>query len=427
MGRKLGQLLLGYRPGTLGRSALLGTAGFGVRSIIQAAYLLIVSRWLGAEHYGFFAGSVALAVLVAPAANWGSSLLLTRYIAVDPGCSRAMWATALLQTALVGGLLALCVVIASTFLPQRLPLWPMLALAVSELILLPIVWAAASQCYALERGGASALAICLSPATRLCAMTVAIACGLAATPAHAAIAHFLGTLIAVVAAVLLMARVDGWPNWQARLPSRKSLREGTPYAVSSVAGNSYLEVDKFLMLQSLGAAVVGPYTVAFRVACIFVMPIMALINSVLPRLLARSGTEDGARTYSVMLLVGLGYGVVAGAVILAVTPSVPRIFGLDYSLASHYLALLAAWPALFALRQSLASQLMAQHRHVVRSLVEAAALGIVVVLNLLLLPRLGPEAAILVLLVTEIWVVVAMGLLVGRSFKPKDSQQVRRG
>lgn len=406
--------LIGYRPGRLGQNTLLGTAGMGARAIIQAAYLLIVSRWLGAEGYGLFAGSVALVIVGAPLANWGSGLLLTRYIAQDRGNSRAMWATTLVQTGVIGGLLVIIVLaISAMLLQQGLSPTPMLLLALSELLLLPAAHAATSQCYALERGIASAAVMCLVPLGRTLAMLGFITVGLAGTPDHAATAHFIGSLLGFVVVIAVVAAVDGLPAWRSRLPLRIALRQGSAYAVSNVAGNSYQEVDKILMLQMLGAAVVGPYTVAFRVASIFLMPVTALIGASLPRLMAGAKSRDErARTYRAMLLSGVSYGLLAGVGILIAAPWVPRVFGSDYALATHYLALLALWPVLFALRHCLATHLTANHRQAVRSCIEVMGLSIVVLLNFLLLPRMGAEAAVLALLVTEILMAVVMALLV---------------
>ena len=92
----------------------------GIRALIQAAYLLLISRWLGAEGYGLFAGIVAFLVSP-PLANWGSSLLLTQYIAQDKRHSRGMWATALVQSGIIGILLVtLLLSVTLLFLPQKL-------------------------------------------------------------------------------------------------------------------------------------------------------------------------------------------------------------------------------------------------------------------------------------------------------------------
>lgn len=394
--------LFSYRPGLLGRNALLGIAGLGGRAVIQAVYLLIVSRWLGAEGYGLFAGSVALVTLAAPLANWGSALLLTQHIAQDRSRSRGMWATALVQTGVVGGALVVGVLaVSALLLRERLPLGPLLLLAASELLLLPVSHAASSQCTALEHGSAAALSVCLVPLGRTLAILGAVASSLAATPELAALAHFSGTVLGLAVAIALVAWVDGPPAWRARLPLREATRQGSAYAISNVAGTSYQEVDKMLMLQLLSAAVVGPYIVAFRVASIFVLPVSALISATLPRLMAGHGGSGRWRTYRAMLLATLGYGLLAGLIILAVAPFVPQVFGADYGRSTAYLRLMAPWPVLFALRQCLAARLTVNRQQRVRSIAEVSGLALVTVLNLLSLPHGGAVAAIWALLATE--------------------------
>ena len=419
--------IIDYRPGRLGQNTLLGTAGLGTRAVIQAAYLLIVSRWLGAEGYGLFAGSVALVILGAPLANWGSGLLLTRYIAQDRGSSRAMWATALVQTGVIGGLLVIIVLVISAFLLQQgLSLTPMLFLGLSELLLLPAAHAATSQCYALERGITSAVVMCLVPLGRTLAMLGFIAIGIAGTPDHASTAHFIGSLFGFVAVIAVVAAVDGLPAWRSRLPLRDAFRQGSAYAVSNAAGNSYQEVDKIMMLQTLGAAIVGPYTVAFRVTSIFLMPVTALISASLPRLMASTKSRDErTRTYRAMLLSGVGYGVLAGVGVVIAAPWVSRVFGSDYALATHYFTLLALWPALFALRHCLATYLTANHKQAARSCIEVMGLGTVVLLNFLLLPRMGAEAAVFTLLVTEVLMAVLMALFFKQQGRHAGSHQTQ--
>lgn len=407
--------LMGYRPGRLGQNTIFGTVGLGVRAMVQAAYLIIVSRWLGAEGYGLFAGSVALLILFAPIASWGSNLIITRQVARNPAQSRAIWATGLAQTSLVGGILVPCMLAVSLFLPEKLPLVPMLMLAISELILLPITWAAASQCLALERGIASAVAICVSPIGRVTAMLLAIAGGVAATPGSAATAHFIGSVGAVAVAVAVVALVDGWPDWRSRMRIRQSLRQGTPYTASHVAESGYQEIDKVLMLQVLGAAIAGPYTVAFRIASIFLMPVTALINASLPRLISTEDILLRARTFRVVLLCGVGYGVVASIFILLSGHWVPLIFGEEFNSAQGYLALLALWPPLFAVRHSLATSLTADDRQATRARVEMAGLGLVVLLNLLLLPRMGAGSAVAALLLAEACVTATIWWLMKRA------------
>lgn len=403
-----------YRLGRLGKSTILSSTGLGIRAIIQAAYLLLISRWLGAEGYGLFAGIVAFFSLATPLANWGSGLLLTQYIAQDKRHSRGMWATALVQSGIIGILLVtLLLSVALLFLPQKIAIWSLLLLAVSELILLPASHAASSQCLALERGGAAALSVSLIPFGRLSILLLAVVAPWGATPELAVLAHFLGTVIGFAVAFGLVAWVDGLPAWKQRLPFISATRQGTAYAVSNVAGTSYQEVDKIIMLLLLGAATVGSYTVAFRVASIFVLPLSALIGVFLPRMMNQyNEREKSKNTYRIIMLVALIYGVLAGIGILVVTPFLPWVFGVGYEDSLYYLQLFAVWPMLFGLRQVLAARLTAQKRQRWRSWVEAMGLVLVAVLNFVLLPQFGAEAAIIALLVTEVFVTLVMSLFI---------------
>lgn len=402
--------IIHYRPGRLGKSTILSSIGLGIRAIVQAAYLLLISRWLGADGYGLFAGIVAFFSFATPLANWGSGLLLTQYIAQDKKNSRGMWATALVQSGVIGTLLlTFTLSIVVLFLPQKIAIWSLLLLAISELILLPASHAASSQCFALERGSAAALSVSLVPFGRLVMVLLAIISPWSATPELAASAHFLGTVIGFAIAFGLVTWIDGLPAWKRRLSLASATRQGTAYAVSSVAGTSYQEVDKIIMLQLLGASTVGSYTVAFRVASIFVLPLTALIGVFLPRLMAQYNEgRKNKHTFRMVTLTALGYAALASLGMLLTAPFLPWVFGAGYEDSLHYLQLMALWPIIFSLRQVLAAGLTAQKKQRWRSWIETVGLLLIAILNLALLPQFGAKAAIFALLVTETAVTLMM-------------------
>src|SRR5579859_3680750 len=86
--------------GRLGRNALLSTMGLGTRAVIQAAYLIVLSHWMGPKGYGLFAGSVAAAILMAPISGWGIAVVLSQHVSRDRTKSQSLWAAAILQVAL---------------------------------------------------------------------------------------------------------------------------------------------------------------------------------------------------------------------------------------------------------------------------------------------------------------------------------------
>lgn len=399
--------------GRLGKNSIYGTFGLTARAVIQAGYLLLMSRWLGVTGYGIFSGSVALAVLAVPLASWGMPLLLAKWVARDPFSGCGMWATALIQIAAVGSLLSALMLIISIILHQAIGVWSMLLLGASELLFLPISHVATSHCFALERGLASLVAVCLVPACRLMAAVAALLMGCEGIPSVAVLAHFAGSLLGCSASALLIGIVAGWPEWRKRLPFMKSFREGGSYAVGGLVGTSYLEIDKVLMLQLLGGAVVGPYTVAFRVISLFGMPVSALISATLPRLMASYRTPGQIKTFRLVVASALLYGCAASLAILVIAPIIPMVFGAAFSDSVHYSQMFAPWPIVFALHQAYAARITACDRQHARVFVEGAVMILMFGLNIVLLRRLGPDASILVLLTAE--VTMALGCcLVGR-------------
>jgi len=403
------------RVGRLGQNTLLSTGGLVIRALIQAAYLILLSRWMQPHGYGLFAGSVAAATLISPLSGWGISYVYTQWVARDPSSSRSLWATALLQIALSGVMLVFVLMLASvTVLGTRMDLRSMLIVGLAELIALPVALTASRACMALDRGASSALIMILVPGFRLLVALVFLALGAAGKPANIATFHFAGSVLGMLVAIYLMTRFDGAPAWRTRMPIREATREGSGYAVGSLVGVSYPEVDKVLLLQIVGAVATGNYTVAFRAISVLVLPISALAGAALPRLFAAHGGVTWPKLFKSMTGAAVGYGFVAVIAAVLLAPLIPHIFGASYAVSSKYLLLLSPWPVFFALHQSFAAALTASGKQVARVVVEATGLVLILALNLLLLRSMGVNGAVLALLITEVFMMLGCWLLVWR-------------
>lgn len=413
--RSLDSLMARLGIGRLGQNALLSTAGLGTRAVIQAGYLIVLSRWMGPHGYGLFAGSVAAAIIIALVSGWGIAYVVTQRVARDRARSHALWATAILQVLLSGILLIGVLMVGSRLaLVERVDIRSMVLLGFAELVALPLVQAATSLCLALERGATAAVSMCLVPAFRLFSMIAAVAVGVSGTPDHVAFLHFAGSVIGMLVAVYLVHRVDGAPAWRDRLSLPKATIEGTRYAVGSLVGTSYQEVDKVLLLQILGATVAGTYTAAFRVMSVFVLPVAALMGAALPRLFATHGTPGGARLLKTVAVAVLCYAVVASIAAALVAPLMPFVFGHSYAVSTRYLLMLSPWALVFALHQSAAIGLTASGRQGARVVVEALGLGLVIGTNLWLLRGFGAGAAALALLTAEVFMACGCWLMMRR-------------
>jgi O-antigen/teichoic acid export membrane protein len=402
--RHFGGLISRLGIGRLGRNALLSTIGLGTRAVIQAAYLIVLSHWMGPKGYGLFAGSVAAAILMAPISGWGIAIVLAQYVSRDRTTSPSLWATAILQIVMSGSLLVVILLVASSVaLVDRVGIGSMLALGLAELIALPLVQVATAVCLALEKGAAAALSMCLVPAFRLIAVVAPMIIGMSGTPSRVAMLHFLGSVLGVIVALQIIKLVGGSPDWHKRLSLRRSITEGTHFATGALVGTSYQEIDKVFLLQILGATVAGTYTAAFRVMTVFVLPVSALMGAALPRMFAEHGSPKGAGMLRAVTLSAAGYGIVASLAAALISPLMPLVFGSGFEVSSRYLLMLSPWGIVFALHQSAATGLTAWGGQPARVLIEGLGIALVVVLDLSLMQSLGAGAAALALLVAELF------------------------
>lgn len=411
----LDRLMTQLGAGRLAQNTLLSTVGLGTRAVIQATYLIVLSRWMGAHGYGLFAGSVAAAIIISLISGWGISYVLTQEVSRDQTKSRGLWATAILQVSLSGVLLiGVLMLVSSVILVERLDIRSMLLLGFAELIALPLVQVASSLCLALNRGASAAISMCLIPAFRLIAMSVAIVAGLVGTPDHVALLHFAGSVVGLLVTICLIIQIDGAPVWRKRLPWRAVTADGTRYAIGSLVGTSYQEVDKVLLLQILGATVAGTYTAAFRVMSVFVLPVAALMGAALPRLFAAHATPNGPKLMKTVTLAAVGYATLASVVAATAAPLMPLIFGVGYAVSTKYLLMLSPWAFVFALHQAAAIGLTASNHQGARVLVESLGLALVIGMNFWLLRTVGAGAAVLALLAAEVFMAAGCWLMTRR-------------
>lgn len=407
------------RLGGLGRNTLLTTSGLVLRAALQAGYLIALSRWLGADGYGLFAGSVAAVILLAPLSNWGLGFVFTEHAADGTVARTSLWHSIVVQAAIKGVLFALlAIAVTHEFMLVRVTLVDLVLLALAELLALPMAQMASQVQVALRRGGAAALTTCLVPAFRLAGAFALIASDTLPAVHAIAMTHFVGSLVGAAAALLITSRALAHNDAkEMRLPPgwRALLRDGAPYAFGALAAGAYLEIDKVLILQLVGADAAGAYTAAFRVVMVFALPITALLNNVLPRLFVAERTGQGARLLNMATTVSVGYALVGAALALMAAPWVPLLFGPGYEPSSRYMAMLAAWLPLFALHLCGATALVAAGGKAARLIVEAGGLMLVIALNLVMLPRMGASGAAASLLAAELVMSLACWVLLARA------------
>jgi O-antigen/teichoic acid export membrane protein len=404
--------------GRLGHNTVLFASAMGVRAVIQAAYLILLSRWMGPEDYGYFAGSVAAAVILSPLAGWGVSFLVASRVGRDRSSMGSLWATALVQIGFSGLVLVGLVMLASAgWLDQRVSTEAMLMLAVAELVALPVANVAAGLALAADKSVVAAVATSLVPACRLVSALLLVLAGSQSAPDHIAGMHLLGSAVGAMAACALMVRIGARPEWGTRLPLIGSAGVGMSHALATLVGVSYLEIDKVILLQLVDAATAGAYTVAFRAVALLGLPVTALVATSMPRLLAAREGDNKTALHRAISRSVASYALVAIAAALLVAPLLPLVFGAVYADASGYMLALAPWIGFFALHQGLGLRLTTSGWQDARLLIESMGLLLLLPLNLCWIPQLGAFGAVLSLLAAEAAMILAFAWVVARKLR----------
>lgn len=398
----LERTLARFGIGRLGASSVVMALAMAARGLVVAAYLVLTTRWLGAEGYGMFAGIMTVVMMVATVAGWGASQVVVQEVSVRPGDFSRYWTTALAQIAIVGVVLLAGLLVFAMLMPASwgLPVGALIVIGIAELVALPVAIGAASSLLAVGKSEAAAAMVCVVPLGRLVAVAMGIGFGAPGSVTTVATLHLIGSLGGAIVAAVYVKSLAGDSATQ-RAPIGRMLRAGTRYVAGNVMTSTYPEIDKLLILALLGTSVLGPYTVAFRAATLMALPVTALMSVSLPRIFAARSDQERRRTLRAVVIAAAAYGSAASLIVALVSPSLPWIFGRDFSAASGYLLLMCPWPLLFAVRQALASGLTGSGRQGERVLVEGCGLLLLAGGCLVFLRSHGASAAILFLLASE--------------------------
>lgn len=402
--------------GRLGQGTIANGGGLVGRALLQAVYLVVISRWLGPAGYGLYAGCVAAAILLSPLSGWGANYVLARRAVLAPESTPASWSAAVALVLLTGTILSIALVaFAGAFMDVRVGLAAILLLSISELILLPLVHVAISILTARDRPLPAGTLMCAVPAARLALVASGAVTITEPSLDMVVLLHSLGTAAGVVLALLLVKGIAGRPRRSRAADVVSLAREGTTFTASALISSALLEGDKLLVLHRLGPMALGEYSVAFRAASVLVLPLTALANVSLPRLyLLSEAAEAWRRTATMVCLAGTAAGLLMSLAALGLSSWLVVLFGEEFAGAEVLLVWLAPWPALFGLRSALSACITSRGRQDLRTWFEAATLCLLVASNLLLLPVIGTLGAIASLLAAELALCAAMAIALAR-------------
>jgi O-antigen/teichoic acid export membrane protein len=404
------------RPGVMRNSAYslaaqLSTAAF------TAVLTLYLVRALGPTRYGVFALAVGIGALIVLPSDFGISSSTARFVAERRHDERAVGALVasslrlkLLFSVIVCGALFACAgPIAHAY---REPLTtPIRAIALA-LLGQNIIMFFAAAFNAVERMQATFRVMASEGAVEATASVALVLLG--AGTAGAAFGRAIGYLSGGALALIVGARVTGWPRHRGE-PSPVATRRLMGYASALIvidgAFTLFNQMDILLIGAYLTAAKVAVFQAPLRLMTFLYYPGYAVANGVVPRLARGESQPDVENFTRALRFVLVFQAALLPPIIVWAKPIVDLLLGHGYQGAVPVLRVLAASVYLSALAPlvSLAVNYLGEARRRIPIVIAAVALNAVI--DVILIPRIGPVsgsigtgAAYLVLVGGQFWV-----------------------
>lgn len=413
--------VLRYRPGKLLLNTLSGTLWQIIRLGCQALSIVIIARGLGSHGYGTLAGFGGLAVILGGLTGLGGGYLLLQSVSQKKTTFSHHWHATLHIISSSGLLLSILFLLtAPTLLHLPLGLFPLLAIAISELICLPLVYACSFAFQAHERlGWASALPACMA-CVRLLGAIAFLLSGITKLE-HYLLFHLSASLLTASAAYLIVKNLLQ-PSPSKTTYKWADLRHGLSFSASGFTSNAQTELDKILTVRFLGAGPAGSYALAYRLITALAMPAASLALAAQPRMFRHAGIPNAPalrHMLKVMVMVILGYSLLAAIAVLLIAPLLIGLLGADFTPAVGVAQMLLPLLPLFGLRILAGILLSSLGYPAQRAGLELLAIVLLAGLSIGLMPRYGLTGTVFAVLGTESLLLLTLSILCLRTISKK--------
>ncbi|HEX4203111.1 MAG TPA: glycosyltransferase [Ktedonobacteraceae bacterium] len=362
--------------------------GQGIKLILQAVYFVLIARALGPSSYGAFIALTALTGIISPFVGLGAGSLFLKNVRAGIRTPQVCWGNGLVATLLTGIVGSLGILVASLSLLHGFSIGVVIAICVSDLLLMRIVDLASFGFAASGKMGKTA--------TQNTVMSLLRAIGIALLAAH----HhqvtleqwtwmYLGTGF-VGAAYAFQQGVALWGRPQIDSASLMGdAREGSLFSISTSAQTIYNDIDKTMLARLSTLSATGAYGAAYRIIDTSLTPIRSLVSAAYPQFF-RLGADGIGATYGYakrLIRKALIFGVADFLGLALLAPLVPFFLGPKYADVVPALRLLALIPVMRCAHWFLADALSGANAQGIRTAVQVGVAILNIGLNLLILPR----------------------------------------
>lgn len=384
-------------------------------SLVLFGWQVALARQLGATTFGVYATLGAALALAAVVPDFGLGLVVARDAAKRPEMAPSLLAATLVLQPCLAAVAAVCFLTAAWHAPSVGGLGLLLAVAAVPLVTDTVGNLCHAQLVAAER-------LVAPSAIALLHAVVLVAVGAPLVWSGYGLWGVYGAILAAssVRAVVYLRRLvvvgisPAWPV--SRSLVAHLLVQGWPIALLALVGMARLNADKLLVTPVLGVAATGQLQAAFVIVFGLGDVLNATLLTTLLPVMARS-FHSGRRDrfdYVVERLsfAGLVVGVpIACGGVLFADRGCALLFGAGYAETPRVLVVLLVALAVTMTGNALQQVLIVEDRQRALLLVRTAILGVLLVLLVVLVPRMGLIGAAVASLVTEIGGLVALVLV----------------
>ncbi|MGF1591412.1 MAG: oligosaccharide flippase family protein [Pleurocapsa sp.] len=370
--------------------------------IVQAAYFVILARFLGAENYGSFVAVSALASLLFPFVALGSDDVLVKQVSVNRTIFASYWGNTLLILLINSiGITSCLLLLARLIFPHNISLLTIAFLLLADLFALGLQEASNKALRALGFVGKAAQLVVLNTVGKLLAvLCLVIFIGNLSSVTKIelnawSVLYFASSFFVGLFALLSINKIAGKPSLNLTR-AKSDIAEGIYFSIGMSANNINNNIDKTMLASMATLDATGIYGSAYRFINIGDVPVIALISASYPRFFQEGsrGLKSCLNFAKKLLPIILIYGVFSVAAFQIFAPLVPKILGAEYQNAVSTLRWLAPLPLINGLQLLAATTLTGLGYQKIRSLVQMIAAMINLILNFWLIPIFGLYGAI---------------------------------
>lgn len=389
---------------------------FAARAVGGLSAAVLVARLAGPSSLGILHLALAVSALISFAVTLGMPNLLAREVAREPAAARTWLEASLFAALAAGGGIAAAALAAVPLLGSSTAAWAV-AIALAALAFDAAGRLLFAGFWALERMRLESFAT-VTQELAFCAGTVLV---LRAELGVLAVLVCYGTsrLLGAGLAWALLCRSLGTvlvPRPHGRFLSG-ALRRTLPFAADDALSTAYIKVDVVLLALLRGPVAVGIYQAATTLVLSLNVLARVVNNALYPRL-CRSwpgapATFGRLRDASLRILALVGIPIMVGCALLA-PRLIDLVYGPQFADAALTLGLLAAVIPVRMLGHTLGTALTAADAQGARTAAVAAAAGVNVGLNLLLIPLWSYNGAAAATVATEGLLMLTYAVLLRR-------------